>query len=167
MTFAGLQADAKVLANKARLESQSYRYNMEDVPSVDYLAKYVAKIQQQYTQRSSVRPFGCSIFLIGFDEETKDSRLYLTDPSGYCSLWKAHAIGRNSKSLKGFLEKHYEDDLTEEQTIKLTIETLLESVESEKHIEVCVQRYGQPPEQLKTETIERIVEQIKKEREQH
>ncbi len=73
MTFAGLQADAKVLANRARLESQSYRYNMEDTPSIDYLSKFIAKIQQQYTQRSSVRPFGCSVFLIGFDEETKES----------------------------------------------------------------------------------------------
>ena len=117
MTFAGLQADAKVLANKVRLESQSFRYNMEDEPSIDYLSKFVAKIQQQYTQRSSVRPFGCSIFLVGFDEESRVPKLYLTEPSGSCSLWKAHAIGRNSKNLKSFLEKHYEDDFSVEQTI--------------------------------------------------
>ena len=165
MTFAGLQADAKVLANKARLESQSYRYNMEDTPSIDYLAKFIAKIQQQYTQRSSVRPFGCSVFLIGFDEETKDSQLYMTDPAGSCSRWKAHAIGRNSKNLKSYLEKHYEDDLTEDQTIRLAIETLLESVESEKHIEICIQRFGQEPQNMKSEDIERIVKQIREQRE--
>ena len=62
----------------------------------------------------------------------------MTDPAGSCSRWKAHAIGRNSKNLKSYLEKHYEDDLTEEQTIKLAVETLLESVESEKHIEICI-----------------------------
>lgn len=90
---------------------------MEDVPTIDYIAKHVAKVQQQYTQRGGVRPFGVSCFIIGFDHGDTKPQLYLTEPSGHCSLWKAHAIGRNSKNLKTFLEKHYEDDLDEAQTI--------------------------------------------------
>ena len=42
LTFSGLQADARILVDKARLECQSYRFNMEDAPSVAYIAKYVA-----------------------------------------------------------------------------------------------------------------------------
>ena len=167
MTFAGLQADARVLANKARMEAQTFRFSMEDVPSVDYIAKYVARVQQQFTQRSGVRPFGVSTFICGFDEGHKNPRLLLTEPSGSCTLWKAHAIGRNSKNLKTFLEKHYEDELTEEQTVRLAIEALLESVESEKHIEISIQRPGAPAELLKSEDVEKIVESIKKEREEN
>ena len=117
MTFAGLQADARILANRARLEWQSYRYNMEDVPTVEYIAKYIAKMQQQYTQRNSVRPFGVSVFVIGFDDAQKTPRLLLTEPSGAFSSWKAHAIGRNSKELKTYLENNYEADMEEDKTI--------------------------------------------------
>ena len=109
---------------------------MEDVPTVEYIAKYIAKMQQQYTQRNSVRPFGVSVFVIGFDDDKKVPRLLLTEPSGAFSSWKAHAIGRNSKELNTYLENNYEADIDEDKTIRLAIETLLESVESEKHIEI-------------------------------
>eukprot|EP00343_Euplotes_focardii_P002807 CAMPEP_0205804456 /NCGR_PEP_ID=MMETSP0205-20121125/7380_1 /ASSEMBLY_ACC=CAM_ASM_000278 /TAXON_ID=36767 /ORGANISM="Euplotes focardii, Strain TN1" /LENGTH=245 /DNA_ID=CAMNT_0053074093 /DNA_START=15 /DNA_END=755 /DNA_ORIENTATION=+ len=163
ITFAGLQADARILANRARLESQSYRYNMEDVPSVDYIAKFIARMQQKYTQRNSVRPFGVSVLVIGFDEEEKKPRLLLTEPSGAYSSWKAHAIGRNSKSLKTYLENNYEADLEEEKVIKLAVETLLESVESEKHIEIAIMRGDNKTEKIDSEVIDKVVEAIKKE----
>ena len=45
-TFSGLQADARVLIDKARLECQSFRFQMEDEPTIEYLAKSVAAIKQ-------------------------------------------------------------------------------------------------------------------------
>jgi 20S proteasome alpha/beta subunit len=138
---------------------------MEDVPSVDYIAKYIAKIQQSYTQRNSVRPFGCSIMVIGYDQEKDEPRLLLTEPSGAYSSWKAHAIGRNSKALKTYLENNYEADLSEDKAIKLAIEALLESVESEKQIEIAIMRKDQKTIRLEYEDIEKVVDEIKKEKE--
>uniref|UniRef100_A0A7S3J3K7 Uncharacterized protein n=1 Tax=Euplotes harpa TaxID=151035 RepID=A0A7S3J3K7_9SPIT len=138
---------------------------MEDVPSVEYIAKFIAKMQQKYTQRNSVRPFGVSVFVIGFDDEEKVPRLLLTEPSGAYSSWKAHAVGRNSKALKTYLENNYEADMEEDKTIRLAVETLLESVESEKHIEIAIMRADHKTEKISSEVIDRIVAEIKKERE--
>lgn len=49
LTFAGLQADARVLVDKARLECQSFRFNLEDEPTLEYIARFVAETQQKYT----------------------------------------------------------------------------------------------------------------------
>jgi len=77
MAFAGLNADARILANVARTDCISYRLSYEDDPSIDYIAKQIAYTKQKYTQQSGVRPYGISILLGGFDTDKKP-KLYQT-----------------------------------------------------------------------------------------
>lgn len=98
---------------------------MEDAPSVEYVARYVARIQQKYTQRGGVRPFGISMLIAGCDSKGVP-QLYQTDPSGTFSAWKANATGRNSTNIREFLEKNYSEDLSEEDATRLAIKALLE-----------------------------------------
>ena len=87
LAFAGLNADARILVDKARLECQSHRLSVEDPVTIDYITKYVAGVQQRYTQAGGVRPFGISNLVVGFDPGSKVPRLYQTEPSGIYSAW--------------------------------------------------------------------------------
>lgn len=174
LAFAGLTADARVLVNKVRVEAQSYRLTMEDSPSVDYLARYLAKIQQKYTQQGGVRPFGIATLVAGVNDDDKGKRpfLYQTDPAGTHSRWKAQAIGgRNAKSLREFLEKQYqdlnEDELTEAKCVRLAVQALLEVVDSgAKTMEICVIREGGIKDMMKEEAVQVVVDEIEAEQQE-
>jgi 20S proteasome subunit alpha 4 len=168
LAFAGLTADARVLIEKIRLEAQSYRLTMEDAPSIDYLARYLARTQQQYTQRGGVRPFGIASLFCGANEDDGVPELYQSDPAGTHSKWKAQVIGgRNAKSLREFLEKQYVVGMEETQCVRLAIQALLEVVDSgAKTMEICVVRRGGKKEMLDETAIEAIVKEIEQEQEE-
>jgi 20S proteasome subunit alpha 4 len=165
LAFAGLTADARVLINRARIEAQSYRLTVEDAPSVEHMAKYIAGIQQKYTQSGGVRPFGISTLIVGFDHN--EPKLFSTDPSGTYAEWKALAVGRNSKQVKEFLETNYkaESVATQDGAVKLAVKSLLEVVEASKNIEVAIVRNNQPLTFLKEEELEALVKTIEEEKE--
>lgn len=125
LACAGLKADARVLVNRARVECQSHRLTIEDPVTVEYITRFIAGLQQKYTQSGGVRPFGLSTLIVGFDPYSGKPSLYQTDPSGTFSAWKANATGRNSNSIREFLEKNYKETSGQE-TVKLAIRALLE-----------------------------------------
>jgi 20S proteasome subunit alpha 4 len=90
--FSGLNSDGRILVNNARLKAQSYRLDYEDDPSIEFMSRYISQVVQKYTQKGGARPFGLSMFVAGFDREHQP-KLYLIEPSGMITSWKAHAIG--------------------------------------------------------------------------
>eukprot|EP01121_Diplochlamys_sp_Union-15-3_P021487 TRINITY_DN8726_c0_g2_i1.p1 TRINITY_DN8726_c0_g2~~TRINITY_DN8726_c0_g2_i1.p1 ORF type:complete len:244 (+),score=61.68 TRINITY_DN8726_c0_g2_i1:81-812(+) len=171
LAFAGLTADARVLINRARIECQSYKLTLEDRVSVEYITRHIAQLQQRYTQSGGVRPFGISTLIIGYDIDGSP-KLFQTDPSGTYSEWKASAIGRNSKTVREFLENNYKEDklVTDDDAIKLGVKALMEVVESPKNIEVAILRRDTPLQFLTADEQQVFVDAIekeKKEAEQH
>lgn len=57
----GLTADARVLVNKARIECQSHRLTVEDPPSVEYITRYIAQVQQVCDSYMCIQGIGLSI----------------------------------------------------------------------------------------------------------
>jgi len=92
LAFAGLNADARILVDKARLEAQSHRLTVEDPVSIEYITKHVAQVQQRYTQSGGVRPFGISTLIVGFDPNSTEARLFYTEPSGIYSAWFVYLL---------------------------------------------------------------------------
>jgi len=168
MAFAGLTADARVLIKQARVECQSHKLTVEDPVTIEYITRHIASLKQRYTQSNGRRPFGISCLITGFDMDATP-RLYQTDPSGTYHEWKANAIGRNSKTVREFLEKSYAPDKvdTEANTVKLAIKALLEVVQSGgKNLEICVMNQGQSMRMMTVAEIEAIVAVVEKEKEE-
>ena len=144
--------------NRTRVECQSFRLTMEDPVSVEYITRYIAGIQQKYTQSGGMRPFGISTLICGYDKH--GLRLYQTDPSGTYYAWKANAIGKNSKTVREYLEKNYTDEVaaSDSECIKLAVKSLLEVVESGgRNIEVATMKVNEPLKIWTDEEVDALV----------
>lgn len=171
LAFAGLNADARVLVNMARVECQSFKLTMEDPVTVEYITRTIATTKQRYTQSNGRRPFGISTIIGGFDPDGTP-RLYQTEPSGAFYAWKANATGRSSKTVLEYLEKHYSAESTNDVQgcLLLAVKALSEVVQSgAQNIEIaCLTRNPEKPggveyRTLQVDEIESLLQQVEKE----
>lgn len=80
---------------------------------------------------------------------------------------KANAIGRSSKTVREFLERNHKNDMDREETIKLTVKSLLEVVQTgAKNIEIAIMAPGKAIEMLPVEDIESYVKSIEAEKQE-
>lgn len=134
LIYSGMGPDARVLIDKARKTAQAYWQVYREWPTVHQLVKEIAAIMQEFTQSGGVRPFGVSLLITGYDYDDTTKAvtrpaLYQVDPSGSYWAWKASAIGKHMATAKTFLEKRYQEDMSLEDAIHLSILALKESFE--------------------------------------
>ncbi|KAF5389829.1 hypothetical protein D9757_003587 [Collybiopsis confluens] len=65
----GLIADARQQITRARSEAAQHRYKYGYEITPDQLSRRMANINQVYTQRAGMRPFGIAMIIIGIDSE--------------------------------------------------------------------------------------------------
>ena len=85
----------------------------------------LTNVSQVYTQNAEMRPLGCSMILIAYDDEN-GACVYKTDPAGYYSAYKAVSVGAKQTEANSFLEKKFKknESLNHDETIQVAINCL-------------------------------------------
>lgn len=115
MVGAGLVADCRVLANRAREECSSHRATYATNLPGPMLAERVALFMQAHTMYPGARPFCSAMLVAAVDDD--GPHLFMLEPSGTMWGYRACAAGRGRRTAKTELEKLALEDLSVEQAV--------------------------------------------------
>lgn len=93
-----------MLVQRARQEAAQFEYKYGYEMPVATLARRMGDLAQLYTQYAAMRMLGCSMVLIGIDEEA-GAQLFKVDPAGQFAGYVATCAGQKEQEAVTFLEK--------------------------------------------------------------
>nr|XP_002132081.1 proteasome subunit alpha type-3-like [Ciona intestinalis] len=103
MAVAGLLTDAREIVDIARNEASNYRQQYGCPIPLKHLTERVAMYMHAYTLYSSVRPFGASVLLASYLDDS--AQMYMIDPSGVPLGYNGCAMGKAKQNAKTEIEK--------------------------------------------------------------
>lgn len=119
MTYSGLQADFRIIYNKAVAFVEDYKEVYGRYPFIKFFVHNFSRVIQEYTQRSNMRPFGNLLVFVGLERcehistDGKPADLevlmYQIDPYGSFQEMKVIAIGKYYEGAKNYLQKRLEN----------------------------------------------------------
>ncbi|MFH0711105.1 MAG: archaeal proteasome endopeptidase complex subunit alpha [Candidatus Aenigmatarchaeota archaeon] len=125
----GYLADARVLANQARVKAQIHKITYEEPVDVWGITKVIGDKMQVSTLYAGLRPFGVSFLIGGVDR--LGPHLLETDPSGMLYEWKANALGRGAAVANKIFKQKWKEGLTEKEAIEIALD-VIQKTEKEK-----------------------------------
>ncbi|KAM3569509.1 hypothetical protein VYU27_008394, partial [Nannochloropsis oceanica] len=105
IAVAGLVSDGRQVVNRAREEAENYKdnYGSDIPPSV--LADRLAQFVHFFTLNYSLRPFGASVLIAGYDAFMEALELHVIEPSGVAYKFFGAAVGKGRQGAKTEIEK--------------------------------------------------------------
>lgn len=116
MAVAGLLADARQVVDIGRDEAANYRSQKGGNIPLKHLTERVAMYVHAYTLYSSLRPYGCSVLMGSYDDNTP--QLYMIEPSGVYYGYYGCAIGKAKANAKTEIEKIKMKDMSMRDLVK-------------------------------------------------
>ena len=183
-SVSGNTADATPLIDDARIFSQRFTYRYNTKVPIEQVVKQVCEEKHYYTQFGSYRPLGVHFMYAGFDD-VEGYQLYSSDPSGNYNSWKAHVTGQNSTAAyagsgystsinpQTILKSDYDEGMSFREGLKLAVKVVYKAIDTHDpkgdrfEVTYITKADGKLVQKdLDIETLDSLLEEIKKEEEE-
>ncbi|MFQ5711071.1 MAG: archaeal proteasome endopeptidase complex subunit alpha [Candidatus Geothermarchaeales archaeon] len=157
VAVAGYVPDGRILVDYAREYCQTHRLIYDERISTELVARRIGDIKQSFTQQAGVRPFGVSIIFGGVDTN-KESKIFVTDPSGSYMRYFVAVIGNRSEAALNFISEKYRDDFNFDEAKTLTAAAIQRSTLTPEELKI---RFLEVPADTAKAKLESIAESSK------
>ncbi|KAG1657966.1 hypothetical protein FOA52_004737 [Chlamydomonas sp. UWO 241] len=141
--MSGLVADAKMLVDHARAETQQHRFSYNEAMPVESVTQSLCDLALRFGEDSDEggglsRPFGVALLLAGWDDN--GPALFHAEPSGTYTRYQAKAIGSGSEGAQTSLQESFRKDMTlaEAEVAALSIlKQVMEEKVTPTNVDIC------------------------------